>query len=278
MTLAYLNLHHSSMIAPQVPTIEATVQPLLVEIAGSPRFVQTRALLEQFDRVIGTLELPPSQHDRVLLAKRASLLAHKDQEDRPDNQPYVNHPLQVALTLHQKFAVKDPDLLIAALLHDSIEDQAQKILEIFGQARSGDTHIKTDALNQIQAVFGERVRSLVSHLTNPDFDAQAATMIAQGDTRSTQEIKRELYKEHFLDIFDHDPEAFMIKLSDFAQNAYTISNVGESKRSALRAKYGPVIIAVMDRLESISSSNPLFPFRDSLQRELREVYARDYSN
>lgn len=192
------------MIDPHVPTIEATVQPIPVQIAASPRFVQTRALIDQFNRVIGTLDLPPSQHDRVLLAKRASLLAHKDQEDRPDHQPYVNHPLQVALTLHQTFAVKDPDLLIAALLHDSIEDQAQKILEIFGQAPSSDTDIKTDALNQIQAVFGERVRSLVSHLTNPDFEAQAATIIVQENTRSTQEIKREIYKEHFLDIFDHD--------------------------------------------------------------------------
>lgn len=270
-------LHHPLMIDSLSPTVAETVHPLLVEISTSPRFGHTRALLEQFDHLLNTLQLAPFEYDRVLLAKRISLLAHKDQEDRPDSQPYVNHPLQVALTLHQKFGVKDQNLLIAALLHDSIEDQAEKILEITGGAPSAEAHVKTAALNQIQAVFGERVRSLVSHLTNPDFDAHAETMIARGDTRSSKEIKRELYKEHFLEIFDNDPYAFMIKLSDFAQNAYTITNVPEEKRSALRAKYGPVIVAVIDRLETLSSSNPLFPFRDSLQRELREVYARDYS-
>jgi (p)ppGpp synthase/HD superfamily hydrolase len=257
--------------------IAATAQSPLLEISTLARFTETRALLTRFDQLLCTLQLDPDEQDHLLLAIWVSLLAHKEQEDRPDKQPYVNHPLQVALTLREKFNVTAPDLFIAALLHDSIEDQAGKTLEIFGVSPATTEQLQSEALNLIQAVFGKRVSELVAQLTNPDFDSLAKSMTARGDTRPFQAIKRDLYKEHFLNILERDPYAFMIKLSDFAQNAYTISNVGEQKRKTLRAKYGPVILAVRARLESVPPASPLFPFHELLQRELDEVYARDYS-
>jgi GTP diphosphokinase / guanosine-3',5'-bis(diphosphate) 3'-diphosphatase len=49
--------------------------------------------------------------------------------------PYINHPIKVALTLMEIGNEYDTDLLIAAILHDTIEDTAthpDEIIELFG--------------------------------------------------------------------------------------------------------------------------------------------------
>lgn len=51
--------------------------------------------------------------------------------------PYINHPIHVALTLAETGQVTDENLLIAAILHDTIEDtetKPEEIREQFGQA------------------------------------------------------------------------------------------------------------------------------------------------
>lgn len=50
--------------------------------------------------------------------------------------PYVSHPIRVALILKQTCFVVDEDTLIAAILHDVIEDTpvtAKEIDQVFGQ-------------------------------------------------------------------------------------------------------------------------------------------------
>ena len=42
----------------------------------------------------------------------------KDKED----SPYINHPISVALEIAQTGGVSDPEILAAALLHDTLED------------------------------------------------------------------------------------------------------------------------------------------------------------
>jgi len=51
--------------------------------------------------------------------------------------PYINHPLEVALLIADVAGVNDNDIIIAALLHDTIEDTettAQEIETLFGTA------------------------------------------------------------------------------------------------------------------------------------------------
>jgi guanosine-3',5'-bis(diphosphate) 3'-pyrophosphohydrolase len=52
-------------------------------------------------------------------------------------EPYINHLLEVAWLVAEATQGKDPDLVIAALLHDAIEDQEvprQVIADAFGEA------------------------------------------------------------------------------------------------------------------------------------------------
>ncbi len=52
-----------------------------------------------------------------------------------DGEPYINHPLEVANLLANVGKVEDYDILIAAILHDTIEDTQttkEEITELFG--------------------------------------------------------------------------------------------------------------------------------------------------
>lgn len=61
---------------------------------------------------------------------------HRNQKRKgADGEPYINHPLEVANLLANVGKVEDTDVLIAALLHDTIEDTGtteEEITELFG--------------------------------------------------------------------------------------------------------------------------------------------------
>jgi (p)ppGpp synthase/HD superfamily hydrolase len=47
---------------------------------------------------------------------------HQGQMRKDKKTPYVAHPMRVSTILAQEFKVSDPEILTAALLHDTIED------------------------------------------------------------------------------------------------------------------------------------------------------------
>ena len=73
------------------------------------------------------------------LIKAASFAAkkHIDQKRKGDAaSPYINHPLEVANLLANEGNVEDYDILIAAVLHDTIEDTdttKEEITQLFGE-------------------------------------------------------------------------------------------------------------------------------------------------
>lgn len=61
--------------------------------------------------------------------------AHDGQVRRDEKTPYVTHVFGVALTLIYVFGVKDPEMLTAAVLHDTLEDtdtSTKKLRKKFG--------------------------------------------------------------------------------------------------------------------------------------------------
>src|SRR5688500_11588977 len=70
---------------------------------------------------------------------------------RDEGTPYIEHPIRVAAIAAGEAGLTDPDLLIAAYLHDSIEDAEQP-----------------EAVRErIAQLFGERVLGIVETLTKP---------------------------------------------------------------------------------------------------------------
>lgn len=85
-----------------------------------------------------------------LEAKELATIAHKGQFRKFSNEAYVEHPKRVAQTvLKYKESKQIEDLMIAAVLHDTIED----------------TYVK---LEMIQERFGDLVASLVLELTSDE--------------------------------------------------------------------------------------------------------------
>jgi guanosine-3',5'-bis(diphosphate) 3'-pyrophosphohydrolase len=68
--------------------------------------------------------------------------------------PYINHPIQVANLLVNEAGERDPALIIAAVLHDVIEDTVETLEQ------------KQDLIAVIKEIFGEEILSIVLEVTD----------------------------------------------------------------------------------------------------------------
>lgn len=93
--------------------------------------------------------------NRILQATHFAALKHTDQRRKnPAASPYINHPAEVAWLLSSVGGIEDENVLIAALLHDTIEDTETSREEIVIQ-------------------FGEHVARLVCECTDDKSLAKA---------------------------------------------------------------------------------------------------------
>ena len=70
-------------------------------------------------------------HTLILKAAHFSAQKHSTQRRKDENaSPYINHPISVALAIAQIGGVDDPEILAAALLHDTLEDTKTKPEEL----------------------------------------------------------------------------------------------------------------------------------------------------
>jgi len=86
----------------------------------------------------------------ALLLRAASFAAEKHRSQRRkdiDKNPYINHPLEVAALLANQGGVDDVELLVAALLHDTVEDTSA-------------------TFDEIEQQFGAAIRQLVGEVTD----------------------------------------------------------------------------------------------------------------
>lgn len=73
--------------------------------------------------------MPPSKTFMECLQYAA--LKHRDQRRKNENQtPYINHPINVATILSMEGNIDDESILMAALLHDTVEDTDATFEEI----------------------------------------------------------------------------------------------------------------------------------------------------
>ena len=84
----------------------------------------------------------------ILKAAQFAARKHKDQRRKDAaSSPYINHPLSLANILREEGQVDDVRVIVAALLHDTIEDTETDYDEIRGQ-------------------FGEEVAEIVAEVTD----------------------------------------------------------------------------------------------------------------
>ena len=125
----------------------------------------------------------------ILKAAHFAAQKHRDQR-RKDKEvsPYINHPISVAKIISEIGNIEDPEVLAAALLHDTIEDTKTTPEELIDD-------------------FGERVCSLVQEVT---------------DDKTLPKLERKQRQiDHAKEI---SGDAAIIKLGDKIANVTDITN------------------------------------------------------
>lgn len=113
------------------------------------------------------------------LLRAASFAAQRHSGQRRkggDAEPYINHPLDVANMLANVGEIDDTDVLVAALLHDTIEDTdttPEELLELFGEKAMSIVLEVTDDKSLPKA---ERKRLQIEHAPHLSPGAKAVKL------------------------------------------------------------------------------------------------------
>ena len=84
-----------------------------------------------------------------------AVTAHQDQR-RKSGEAYISHPLQVALIMVEELDVRDPKILAAAVLHDTIEDVPEITTSTIGELFGADVEATVEACTKIATFSGDR--------------------------------------------------------------------------------------------------------------------------
>src|SRR5262250_4000182 len=139
-------------------------------------------------------------------------MVHHTGQTRASGEPYLVHPLQVALVLAEM--KMDPIAVAAGLLHDSVEDTSVTIVDI-------------------RKEFGEQVAHIV----------EGVTKISKIDFSSHEEQQAENLRKMMLAMVD-DIRVVLIKLADRLHNMRTLEHLPLERQQKIAKEtldiYGPI--------------------------------------
>jgi hypothetical protein len=159
--------------------------------------------------------------ERARLEDALALAGELHANDVRVREPYVNHLLRVTIRIICYYRVDDIDVLVAAMLHDAVEDHPEEL---------GGT--PSAALATLAQRFGPRVAELVGAVTNPEW--------VPGRHRYEQ------YRDHVTESLDGNPWARVIKLSDFTDNGVGVIHTTGPKLRSAATKYAPLVPALRE--------------------------------
>ena len=163
---------------------------------------------------------------RATLSDALGLAAQLHAHDRRTREPYLNHPLRTAIRIICYYKVRDVEVLVAALLHDAVEDHPDML------AGPGARDLTEAALAELGRRYGPRVADLVRAVTNPAHEP--------GRDRFEQ------YREHVAESLEANPWARVIKVSDFTDNGVGLIHTDPSRHVRLATKYAPLVPVFRD--------------------------------
>ena len=169
------------------------------------------------NQLISKLEnyLPGDQVERVQQAYEFGAAAHKGQK-RLSGEPYISHPIAAANILADLHV--DAETIIAAILHDVIEDTPT-------------------AMEQLVEQFGREVADLVDGVTKLD----------QIKFKSRQEAQAESFRKMLLAMV-RDIRVILVKLADRTHNMRTLDAMPLPKRRSIARETLDIYAPIADRL------------------------------
>ncbi len=157
-------------------------------------------------------------HDDLSIIKKAYdySLKHHEGQTRASGEPYLVHPLEVALVLAEM--KMDPVAVAAGLLHDSVEDTSVTITDI-------------------RQEFGEQVAHIV----------EGVTKISKIDFATREEQQAENLRKMMLAMVD-DIRVVLIKLADRLHNMRTLEHLDPERQRKIAEETLEIYAPIAHRL------------------------------
>jgi guanosine-3',5'-bis(diphosphate) 3'-pyrophosphohydrolase len=173
----------------------------------------TTLTVTKFRELMRTLRANRPNDDLDLVKKAYEYSQkHHSGQSRASGEPYLVHPLGVALVLAEM--KMDPVAIAAGLLHDSVEDTSVTIVDI-------------------RKEFGEQVAHIV----------EGVTKISQIDFATREEQQAENLRKMMLAMVD-DIRVVLIKLADRLHNMRTLEHLDPERQQKIAKEtleiYGPI--------------------------------------
>src|SRR5947199_7676955 len=163
----------------------------------------TTLTLTKFRDLMKRMQESRPQDDLAIIKKAYDYsLKHHAGQSRASGEPYLVHPLEVALVLAEM--KMDPVSVAAGLLHDSVEDTSVTVVDI-------------------RKEFGEQVAHIV----------EGVTKISQIDFHSREEQQAENLRKMMLAMVD-DIRVVLIKLADRLHNMRTLEHLPPDRQQKIR--------------------------------------------
>jgi len=194
---------------------------------------------QEYQTLLETLDvfLPGQPREPIQKAFEYASRCHFEQK-RQSGEPYITHPLAVA-TIVASLKL-DTASVVAAILHDTVEDTCA-------------------TLEEIEELFGSEVRHLVDGLTK----------ISKIKFRSSQEKLAENFRKMIL-AMAKDLRVILIKLCDRLHNMRTIGHIPDEKKRRISQETLDIYAPLANRLGIYGIKNEL---EDICLRHLKyEVY------
>ena len=171
---------------------------------------------EQYHRLLRSMrsEMDESDRENIQSAFEIAVRAHSKQR-RKSGEPYILHPIEVARICAEEIGL-GPTAIIAALLHDTVED--------------------TDVtLAQIHEQFGDRIALIVDGLTKLDYSYNAQSPQAE----NFKKVLRTLLI---------DVRVVLIKIADRLHNMRTLGAMKRHKQLKIAAETSYIYAPLAHRL------------------------------
>ncbi len=177
----------------------------------------TTLTLTKFRNLMRRMQESRPQDDLTIIKKAYDYsLKHHEGQSRASGEPYLVHPLEVALVLAEM--KMDPVAVAAGLLHDSVEDTSVTIVDI-------------------RKEFGEQVAHIV----------EGVTKISKIDFATREEQQAENLRKMMLAMVD-DIRVVLIKLADRLHNMRTLEHLDPERQRKIAEETLEIYAPIAHRL------------------------------
>jgi guanosine-3',5'-bis(diphosphate) 3'-pyrophosphohydrolase len=128
-------------------------------------------------------------HHLSLLFRALAFAAEKHRDQRRKGahaSPYINHPIEVARLLCEEGGISDPVVLMAAILHDTIEDTSATAAELRAQFGEDVTGVVLEVTDDKSLEKSERKTLQVEHA--PQLSSRAKLVKLADKTANVRDV------------------------------------------------------------------------------------------